>query len=120
MPIVTIHTKDFPAKEIVKQMIEDIQLQGAKALNCSPENIWVVFQPISENYYSKGPGVRATPIVYINALTGRSESIRTNFTRIVVDLIACHLSIKKETVWVYYHEMSPSQVWSQGNWMTKS
>ena len=123
MPLVTINFFPPDDPKVITTMLEDIRDSGSKTLGCSPDNIWVIFQPVKSGYYIQGNEVttqaRETthpPVVIIRAQSGRSPTEREKFAESVAAAVGRGLSVKSKNVWIHYQEMSPKDVWFDGHW----
>lgn len=54
MPIVIVLSLPPEDLEKIPPMISEIRDTGARALQCSASNVWVMFQPVPAGYYLQG------------------------------------------------------------------
>jgi phenylpyruvate tautomerase PptA (4-oxalocrotonate tautomerase family) len=110
MPIVTIHALPPSGPDAIAQIISDIRDSGARALRCSPDNIWVMFQPTLPQEQGH------PPVVEVRAQSGRTPEQREAFVKAVAESVALGLRVSLERVWIHYLEMRPQDVWFEGRW----
>ncbi len=127
MPLVTIDSLPPTDASRVPEMIASIRHFGARAMNCSEDNIWVIFRPIPSGYYVQGhaPAIfpqekSHPPIVIIRAHVGRSREVKSAFVAAVAKAIGEGLSIPAENVWIHYLETQLEDVWFNGHWANGS
>ena len=119
MPIVTIEAVNIKDESAVRPMLSEIQRIGARALNCSESNIWVVFKPLEPDFYIQAPGEiwnEQAVMVTIKAQTGRTKDAKNAFVKGIAEAIATTLFISSKKVWIYYQEMNPQDIWFDDRW----
>lgn len=100
---------------LIKDMISEVQKSGALALGCVVENVWVMFQPVSVDFYiQEGDSSNNTTIVIIKAQAGRTIEVRQNFMQAVAETIGQFLTISPNKVWIHYQEMNHDDIWYAG------
>ena len=114
MPILTINSLPPSDAALIARMLAEVREAGARALDCPPANIWVIFQPVPPESYLVG--TESPPVVIIKAQAGRSMQQRDAFVKAVSDAVAKGLSVAAGEVWIHYQEMSPADVWFGGRW----
>jgi phenylpyruvate tautomerase PptA (4-oxalocrotonate tautomerase family) len=116
MPLLNIQSLAPTEPAAIARMIQEVRDAGARALRCSADNIWVVFQAIETGQYSHGHEKSHPAIVVIRAQSGRPAGLRESFVKAVAEAIGRGLSIPSENVWIHYQEMRPEDVWFEGRW----
>ena len=116
MPIIHIHATQTPDSAQLSKIILKIRLKSSEALQCSIDNIWVIFQNHSQDHYVQFDQAPSNPLVIIQANEGRSLEMRTRFVEAVTHVISEGLSISKDSIWIHYQEMKPQNIWYQGKW----
>jgi len=114
MPLVTIDYFEPKDPRVIASLFDKVRSEGAKALGCSTENIWVIFQPVRPSYYVQDSELTLSPIVTIKAQTGRTADQRKLFVENTARVVGGELSVKPERVWIHYQEMRPEDVWVEG------
>ena len=74
MPIVSIDALPPHDSGAIPQMMVAIQNAGAKALNCEPNNIWVMFRPTQHGHYLRDNDP-FPPVVTVRAQSGRTAEL---------------------------------------------
>ena len=123
MPIILINSLPPSDTNVIPEMLKNVRNSGAEALQCSQDNVWVMFQPVEPRSYIYGiesafhPNDNThPPIVTIKAQGGRSPKIREAFVKAVAGSVGKGLSISPENVWIHYQEMKPQDIWFKGGW----
>jgi phenylpyruvate tautomerase PptA (4-oxalocrotonate tautomerase family) len=117
MPLVMIYSPTPADSKLIKNLISNVQTEGAKALGCDSSNVWVLFQNVSSDSYIQGSDPSDnSPLIIIKAQTGRSKEIRTALAAAVTAVVGRALDVSPRKIWVQYQEMNPQDVWFEGHW----
>lgn len=117
MPLINITSSQPVNLESISKMISDIRLKSSTALQCSIENIWVIYQPLeSHHYVQKQDDLKNSPIVTIKAKSGPSHDQKTALAKAVANAIGDALEMPPENIWIHYEEMKPQDVWFNYQW----
>ena len=116
MPIVIIKSVLPTDLNIVTDIGNNIRKLGSQALQCSSDNVWVIFEPLEAKYNDKN----SPPVVLIKAQAGRSHEMREAFVKAVATGVGRGLSISPNKVWIHYEEMKPQDIWFEGKWVKGS
>ena len=104
-------------------MLIDIRDSGARALSCSPDNVWVMFHALPPGCYVQGTAPADTPrekthppVVIAKLQKGRKREELDAFVAAVATAVGRGLSVPSDNVWVQYEEMRSEDVWFRGHW----
>ena len=123
MPLIIIHSLPPSDPEVVSQMLTEVRDSGARAFDCSPNNIWVMFNAIPVGSYVQGLvpasapcATSHPPCVIIRVQSGRGPREREALVKATATVIGQRLSVPADNVWIHSQEMRPEDVWFQGRW----
>jgi phenylpyruvate tautomerase PptA (4-oxalocrotonate tautomerase family) len=106
MPIIQIHAIRPNRPEAIPALIAEIREEGAKALQCGPDNLWVMFHPLDET----AQGQAFPPVVFVKAQEGRSTETQAALVAAITQAVGRALGCPPESVWVQYQEMRPQEI----------
>jgi phenylpyruvate tautomerase PptA (4-oxalocrotonate tautomerase family) len=123
MPLLIIHSLPPADDTVVARMLVDIRDTGARALNCSPDNVWVMFHALPPGCYVQGTTVAKVPqhqthppVVIAKLQKGRRREELDAFMSAIAAAVGRGLSLPAENVWIQYEEMRSEDVWFHGRW----
>ena len=123
MPLLMIHSLPPIDLDAIPRMLADVRDSGARALKCSPSNIWVMFNPVAPGCYVQGETPASVPqqdthppVVIARAQAGRQPAEREAFVSSVAAAVGRGLCVPPANVWIYYEEMRSADVWFEGHW----
>lgn len=117
MPIVNIRHFAPPDPSRIAPMLAEIQRGGGQALDCAPDNLWVLFDELpAGRYVQAADPAQSPPIVTIQATAGRTEAQKTALARAVTAAVARGLGVPASRVWLHYQELAPREIWWDDRW----
>ena len=108
MPLITVRAQAPLRQEVIPRIVNEIRESGAQALGCPTSNLWVT---VREEQTADHP-----PVALIHALSGRTRNEKETLVRAVAAAVGRGLSVDPKSVWIYYQEMDPQEVWFEGHW----
>lgn len=117
MPLIVISASQPSDQNLISRLITDVRIKSASALQCSIENIWVIYQPLQMgNYVQRQEGLKNSPIVTIKANLGRSQEQKSALASAITEAIGNALEVSTEDIWMHYEEMNPHDIWFNNQW----
>jgi phenylpyruvate tautomerase PptA (4-oxalocrotonate tautomerase family) len=115
MPIVTVHALPPKERKQIGITLTEVARKLASALNTSPSNVWVHFEPILD--FCEGETIPSRsnyhPVVTVLANPRPEEAISRGLESIAT-AIASGLGLDPKNIWIHWVDLPHGRVYADG------